>query len=213
MLRNSKNVSRYWNCRWRGVYCWVIFQPKVRTASKYDRQVDLRTFGDKKHLFSGVSPFSVRLKQSRSIWSDFLTPRFTKADHIHQHTKYFFSFVSTPAKQSTSWVARFLKVALMHSFDRFAERLGHDNNLYNYILQYLEHEHGCITHYAKTKKIKNGVQQKFSSLERKSSQSISVISPCLVIVDMVVVSSRAVHFKIRFLRIIISVTSILRVAG
>jgi hypothetical protein len=38
------------------MYIYLMsLQPKVRTASKYDRQVDLRTFGDKTGLFDGVS--------------------------------------------------------------------------------------------------------------------------------------------------------------
>lgn len=33
------------------------FPPKILTASKYERQVDRRTFGDKKGLFEGVSRY------------------------------------------------------------------------------------------------------------------------------------------------------------
>jgi len=34
---------------------WIIQQPKVRLASKFERQVDRRTFVDKKGLYDGVS--------------------------------------------------------------------------------------------------------------------------------------------------------------
>jgi len=34
---------------------WITQQPKVRLASKFERQVDRRTFVDKKGLYDGVS--------------------------------------------------------------------------------------------------------------------------------------------------------------
>jgi len=32
----------------------IKFQPKMQVASKYERRVDTRTYGDKKNLFEGV---------------------------------------------------------------------------------------------------------------------------------------------------------------
>lgn len=36
------------------------FQPMIQVASKYERRVDTRSYGDKKKLFEGVSfPFGI----------------------------------------------------------------------------------------------------------------------------------------------------------
>lgn len=42
--------------------CVVYLQPKIQVASKYERRVDTRSYGDKKKLFEGVSKIHLKFK-------------------------------------------------------------------------------------------------------------------------------------------------------